>query len=78
MLAGVLDRFIYIKYGLAAVLVFIGMKMVYLNQAFGGKFPITWSLMIIGFFIGSSILASLLICKKKHEIEIPFKQGETI
>ncbi|MBL7544553.1 MAG: TerC family protein [Bdellovibrionaceae bacterium] len=64
MLAGVMDRFIYIKYGLAAVLVFVGAKMVYLNELFGGKFPITWSLAIIAFFIGSSILVSFLVDRK--------------
>ena len=47
MLSGVMDRFIYIKYGLASVLVFMGLKMVYLNETYGGKFPITWSLSII-------------------------------
>lgn len=67
MLAGVMDRFIYIKYGLAAVLVFVGSKMVYLNHAFGGKFPITWSLGIIAFLIGSSILASFVISKKNRK-----------
>jgi tellurite resistance protein TerC len=64
MLAGVMDRFIYIKYGLAAVLVFIGSKMVYLNHAFGGKFPITWSLAIIALLIGVSMIASLFISLK--------------
>lgn len=63
MLAGVMDRFIYIKYGLAAVLVFVGLKMVWLNELFGGKFPIGWSLSIIAFLIGSSILASFVIDK---------------
>ena len=58
MLAGVMDRFVYIKYGLAGVLVFVGMKMVFLNDMFGGKFPITWSLGIIVFLIGSSVGAS--------------------
>jgi tellurite resistance protein TerC len=43
MLAGVMDRFAYIKYGLAFVLVFVGLKMVWLNEAYGGKFPIVWS-----------------------------------
>ena len=61
MLAGVMDRFVYIKYGLASVLIFVGTKMVYLNELFGGKFPITWSLMIIAFLIGSSILYSIYI-----------------
>ncbi|MEN9809538.1 MAG: hypothetical protein RLZZ488_1105 [Pseudomonadota bacterium] len=60
MLSGVMDRFSFIKYGLAAVLVFVGLKMVYLNEAFGGKFPITWSLGIIAGLIGSSILISIL------------------
>ena len=61
MLAGVMDKFIYIKYGLASVLVFVGFKMVYLNQAFGGKFPITWSLGIIAALIGASVFASVVI-----------------
>lgn len=61
MLAGVMDRFIYIKYGLASVLIFVGLKMVWLNEAFGGKFPIKWSLGIIAFLIGSSVLASVVI-----------------
>tara|TARA_B110001454_G_scaffold219099_1_gene249920 strand:- start:23444 stop:24457 length:1014 start_codon:yes stop_codon:yes gene_type:complete len=66
MLAGVMDRFIYIKYGLAAVLIFVGLKMVYLNGLFGGKFPITWSLSIIAVLIGSSILASLFMDKRNQ------------
>lgn len=60
MLAGVMDRFIYIKYGLASVLVFVGLKMVYLNKIFGGKFPISWSLGIISALISGSILISLV------------------
>jgi tellurite resistance protein TerC len=65
MLASVMDRFSYIKYGLAFVLIFVGLKMVWLNEAFGGKFPIHWSLMIIAFFIGSSILFSIYMDNKK-------------
>lgn len=59
MLSGVMDRFAYIKYGLATVLIFVGLKMVYLNEAFGGKFPIGWSLGIIAFCIGSSVVYSI-------------------
>ena len=66
MLAGVMDRFAYIKYGLASVLVFVGLKMVWLNEAFGGKFPIKLSLGIITFLIGASILASIVIERKKN------------
>lgn len=70
MLAGVMDRFAYIKYGLASVLVFVGLKMVWLNEMFGGKFPISWSLGIIAGLIGSSILISLIIDHRKQRIEI--------
>ncbi len=66
MLAGVMDRFIYIKYGLASVLVFVGFKMVWLNEAFGGKFPINWSLGIIALLISSSIVASIIIDRLKR------------
>ncbi len=66
MLAGVMDKFIYIKYGLAFVLIFVGLKMVWLNEAYGGKFPISWSLSIIAFFISTSILASLIYDKSKQ------------
>ena len=65
MLAGVMDRFAFIKYGLACVLIFVGLKMVWLNEAFGGKFPITWSLGIIGSLIGGSILISVLLANKR-------------
>lgn len=67
MLAGVMDRFIYIKYGLAAVLVFVGAKMVYLNDAYGGKFPIGWSLSIISLLIGSSIVVSMIVDSKRNK-----------
>ena len=65
LLAGIVDRFVYLKYGLALVLVFVGLKMVWLNEAFGGKFPISWSLGIIGSVIGLSVAASLLLGKKE-------------
>ena len=60
MLAGVIHKFRYLKYGLGIVLVFVGLKMAWLNDAFGGKFPISWSLIIIISIIGASILISLL------------------
>ena len=60
LLAGAVDRFHLLKYGLALVLVFVGLKMVWLNDAFGGKFPIGWSLGIIGAVLGASIAASLV------------------
>jgi tellurite resistance protein TerC len=64
MLAGVINKFVYLKYGLGLVLIFVGLKMAWLNDLFGGKFPITLSLIIIIAIIGGSILLSLLITKK--------------
>ena len=65
MLAGVIDKFHLIQYGLAVVLVFVGLKMVWLNNAFDGKFPIVWSLGIIVGVITISVVASLLIPPKE-------------
>lgn len=67
LLAGVVDKFHLLKYGLALVLVFVGLKMVYLNHAFGGKFPISWSLGIIGLCIGGSIALSFVFKKKPEQ-----------
>lgn len=61
MLAGVMHKFRLLKYGLGLVLIFVGLKMVWLNDAFGGKFPITWSLGIIGTIITASVVLSLVI-----------------
>jgi tellurite resistance protein TerC len=60
LLSGAVARFALLKYGLALVLIFVGLKMVWLNEAFGGKFPITWSLGIIAGVIALSVLASLI------------------
>jgi tellurite resistance protein TerC len=81
LLAGAVERFALLKYGLALVLVFVGLKMVWLNDAFGGKFPVGWSLGIIGSVIAVSIVCSLLLTRnqttntllkeeKKHEVVI--------
>ena len=60
MLAGAVDKFYLLKYGLAVVLVFVGLKMVWLNELFDGKFPISWSLGIICAVIAASVVLSLL------------------
>jgi len=65
LLAGAVERFALLKYGLALVLVFVGLKMVWLNDAFGGKFPIGWSLGIIAFIITVSIVCSLLSTRRE-------------
>jgi tellurite resistance protein TerC len=59
LLASAVQYFQYLKYGLGIILVFVGLKMVWLNQAFGGKVPITWSLGIIGALLAVSMLVSV-------------------
>lgn len=55
VLAAAVVKFTLLRFGLAGVLIFIGLKMAWLNP-----FPITWSLAIIAALIGGSIVASLL------------------
>lgn len=73
MLAGAVEKFHLLKFGLAAVLVFVGLKMVWLNQAFGGKFPITWSLGIILGTLLASVVASWLWPKPAVELDVPHR-----
>lgn len=65
MLASVLDRFHLLKYGLAAVLIFVGLKMAWLNSLFGGHFPIGLSLGIIFAIIGGAMFASWMVPPKR-------------
>jgi tellurite resistance protein TerC len=67
MLAGIMDRFWLLKYALGLVLIFVGLKMAWLNEMFGGKFPISWSLGIIGGLIGLSVLFSWFFPKKEQK-----------
>jgi tellurite resistance protein TerC len=67
MLAGAIDKFHLLKYGLAVVLIFVGLKMVWLNNLFGGKFPISLSLSIIMGVIAASVVLSLLFPKAHTE-----------
>lgn len=62
MLVGVIDRFVYLKVGLAAVLVFVGAKML-ASEWF--TFPILLSLSIIAGSIGISIAVSLWSTRAK-------------
>ena len=59
VLADAIHRFEYLKYGLAFILVFVGLKMVWLNDMFGGHFPIGLSLGIIAVAIAASVIVSL-------------------
>ena len=67
VLAAAVMRFSLLKYGLAGVLVFIGLKMIWLNQWFDGHFPIVWSLAIIIALVGGSIAASLFVDRRRRQ-----------
>jgi len=66
MLAGAVDKFYLLKYGLGAVLLFVGLKMVWLNQLFDGHFPIWLSLGIISAVLSLSVALSLAFPKRKE------------
>ena len=67
MLGGAVERFHLLRYGLAVVLVFVGLKMVWLDAWYGGKFPIGVSLAIIGAVLAASIAGSLAF-PKRHAV----------
>jgi tellurite resistance protein TerC len=75
MLAGVMHKFRFLKYGLGLILVFVGLKMVWLNEAFGGKFPVTWSLGIIGALLTASVAVSLALPPRATAVIIPRSTG---
>lgn len=61
-LAGIIHRFWLLSYGLAIVLVFVGIKMILIDFY---KIPIEWSLLFIATIITSSIFLSLKFKNKK-------------
>ena len=71
MLAGAMDKFHLLKYGLAVVLVFVGLKMVWLNGLYDGKFPIGLSLGVIAAVIGASVALSLAFPKARAAVARP-------
>ena len=58
LLADAFRRFDLLKYALALILVFVGLKMTWLNGVYGGKFPIEWSLGIIAALLVGAVVAS--------------------
>jgi len=64
LLAGAVHLFHLLKYGLSVVLIFVGLKMTWLNGLYGGHFPILLSLGIILGVIAASIVLSLVFPKK--------------
>ena len=61
-LAGIMNMFHYLHYGLSLVLVFIGLKMMGDHYV---HVPIEWALAIVLFVLGASIIASLMNPQKE-------------
>jgi len=65
-LAGVIQRFWLLNYGLAVVLAFVGVKMLIVDFY---KIPIEWSLLFIAAVITISVILSLKITRKEERSE---------
>ena len=63
-LAGIAKLFYYLKYGLSAILVFVGVKMVIAGFL---KIPVMYSLLIIVSILTLSILASVIFPKTSEK-----------
>lgn len=60
-LAGIEKYFTYLKYGLATILVFVGIKMLIADFY---KIPVEISLIVIAFLLAISMIASVVVRKK--------------
>lgn len=63
-LSGMMGKFVYLKFGLAGVLAFVGSKMLISGYY---EFPILWSLGIILGMLVLSVLASYVFPPKEHQ-----------
>jgi tellurite resistance protein TerC len=72
LLAGVIDKFHFLKYGLAVVLLFVGVKMIIAEWY---KVSIGWSLGIIAGVLTFSVLASVIWPKPPEIPETPDMEG---
>jgi tellurite resistance protein TerC len=75
LLAGLLDRFVYLKTGLAALLVFAGVKIL---VASAYEIPIGASLSVIVLILGTAIVASLVATHpRRSELRAPLLRVAT-
>jgi len=75
LLAGMLGRFRFLKVGLAAVLVFVGLKMLISGVI---KIPILLSLGVIGVVLVGSVLASLWIAQRETSLSEGGQDGRDV
>jgi tellurite resistance protein TerC len=70
LLAGVVEKFVYLRYGLAAILTFVGVKILLEDFL---HIPNLVSLLVIASTLAISIIASLTVGQKHHETASPSK-----
>jgi len=71
LLAGALASFHLLHYGLAFILIFVGLKMSWLNAAWHGHFPTTISLGVIVGILVASISLSLAFSASRTPKDLP-------
>ena len=71
---GLMEKFTYLKVGLSAVLIFVGIKMLLLDVY---KIPITLSLSVIGALVVGSIAASLWRTSNDSDAALPVPEPAT-
>jgi tellurite resistance protein TerC len=70
LLAGLMSKFHYLKYGLGFILCFVGIKMSWLDHHFEGHFPTPWSLgIIVAALFLAGFFSWLLPLKPKEEAQ---------
>ena len=67
-LSGLMEKFVYLKYGLAGVLGFVGVKMMLIDVA---PIPIAVSLLVVASTAAASIVASLLFAPMPQTAMVP-------
>lgn len=72
LLAGVMDKFYYLKHGLSVILVFVGIKMLIVDIY---KIPVGLSLGVIATILATSIAASLIRSHRNSELETTASQS---
>ena len=72
LLAGLIDRFEYLKYGLAALLAFAGLKMLLSDLI---HLDIWVSLGVIVVILGASVAISLLITRRRDDADVSPEPG---
>lgn len=75
LLAGAITRFHLLRFGLALILIFVGLKMSWLNAVWHGHFPSTISLGVIVGILAVSIALSLFFPVSRARKEPPIGQS---